>query len=93
MWVRVKIGDMVFKYAKFDPDREDFAPFAFDLAKDPAEQRDLFDRTDENHLEILAKLKKYKENLVEKCRLKYSIPDSAIPEEERLRRLRSLGYI
>jgi hypothetical protein len=93
MWVCVKIRDMVFKYAKFDPDREDFAPFAFDLAKDPAEQRDLFDRTDENHLEILAKLKKYKENLVEKCRLKYSIPDSAIPEEERLRRLRSLGYI
>lgn len=93
MWVRVKKGDVVYKYAKFDPDREDFAPSAFDHAKDPAERTDLFDQKNDEHLAILADLKKYKQNLVETCRLKYSNLDSGIPEEERLRRLKSLGYI
>ena len=93
MWVSVRIGDMVFKWAKFDPERPDFAPFAFDLGNDPAERRNLFDHKDKYHQEVLDKLKQYKGRLVSACRLKYSTIEPRIPEAERIKRLKALGYI
>jgi len=93
MWVSVRIGNMVFKWAKFDPGREDFAPFAFDLVNDPEERKNLFDHKDKHHQEVMDKLKAYKRALVSTCYQKYSTRGPGIPEDERIRRLRSLGYI
>lgn len=93
MWVGVRIEDMFFKWAKFDPDNDAFAPFAFDLSVDPDERHNLFDGSNMRHRKILDELKRYKERLVAGCLLKYENEESGVSEEERARKLRSLGYI
>jgi arylsulfatase A-like enzyme len=93
MWVSVRIGDMVLKWAKFDPEKQDFAPFAYDLSNDPSEKINLFDNQSKLHQEILAQLKKYKQNLVSAYRIKYETNEPGLPMEEQIKRLKSLGYI
>jgi arylsulfatase A-like enzyme len=93
MWASVRMGDMVFKWAKFDPARQDFAPFAFNLRNDPTERKNLFDYRDGNHRAILDKLEQYKKTLVSACRSKYLTIGPGLPEEERIRRLKGLGYL
>jgi arylsulfatase A-like enzyme len=92
-WVSVRIEDMLFKYAKIKPDREDLAPFAFDLARDPTERQNIFDHNDEYHRKALNKLKQYKASLISAYRSWYSTKDSEIPEKEKIETLKSLGYI
>jgi arylsulfatase A-like enzyme len=93
MWVSVRMGNMVFKWEKYNPDCEDFAPFVFDLSKDPTERQNLYDNKDKHHQEVLDELKRYKGRLVSACHLRYSTGGPGIPEGERIRRLKSLGYI
>jgi arylsulfatase A-like enzyme len=93
MWVSVRIKNMLYKFAKFDADRDDFAPLAFDLSRDPTERNNLFDHDDEEHRAILQKLEQYKKTLVSACRSRYSSTASEIPEEQRREILKSLGYI
>jgi hypothetical protein len=95
MWVSVRIGDTVYKLAGSDIIGQDLIPSAYDLENDPFERTNLFDADNEYHQEILDKLKQYKKDLVSACRSKYAIPTSEhdIPENERLRRLRTMGYL
>ncbi len=93
IWVSMRVEDMVFKWEKDDPDEDNFAPFAFDLAKDPEERVNLFDHRNKDHQNILKKLFVYRDRLIKTCGLKYSDLDSGMPEEESIRRLKSMGYI
>lgn len=93
IWVAVRIDDMLFKHARIEPDRSDFAPFAFDLANDPTERQNIFAWDNEHHRETLKRLEEYKETLVSAYRSWYSSTDSDIPEDERIKTLKSLGYI
>lgn len=93
MWVAVRIEDMYFKWARFDLDHDDFAPFAFNLADDPQEKHNLFDHNNKRHREILDQLRQYKKMLAAAYRVKYENTESGISEEERTKKLRSLGYI
>lgn len=93
MWVCVRIDDMVFKLARFDADIEDFAPFAFDLEKDPTERNNLFDPDNERHMSVLNELEQYRDNLVSAYQSKTTTTESGITEQERIKRLKALGYL
>lgn len=92
-WVSVRIGDMVFKLAKSGPDPEEIGPLVFDLAKDPEERVNLFEGTERGHQKIFNELRQYKENLISACRRRYSDMAPGMQEDERLEKLKSLGYI
>ncbi|MFP4041080.1 MAG: sulfatase-like hydrolase/transferase [Desulfosudaceae bacterium] len=94
MWVAVRHGSRVYKIIKRDINNPRFEPAVFDLSVDPLEERNIFDRTDQEHVNILAELKAYKDKLIRACNKKTSETDPDSPDHrEKLRRLRSLGYL
>ena len=86
IWVRVRAGDMVFKYRNLDGERWGFQ--AYDLAVDPREERDLFDPSDPDHAAMAARLRGYKALLVER----HGQASTEAPEDA-LDRLKDLGYV
>ena len=87
LWVRVRSGDLVAKLRNLDGSR--WGIEVFDLAADPEERRNLHDPTDPRHLELEAGLRAYRARLAGA----WAPLDPGLPEEELLRRLRSLGYV
>jgi arylsulfatase A-like enzyme len=90
MWVSVRQRNTVVKLTRPDP-AEGFVATAFDLARDPEERHDLFDPADEHHQRALASLKRYKARLVDAWR--HGPVTTGLEEEERIRRLKALGYL
>ena len=92
-WVAVRQNDMVWKYRNMGG--MDFGFQAFDLSTDPGEENDTFDPSDPQHQMMAEELKRYKEILLTAYREWEAIRAQSIelPDEERLERLRSLGYI
>jgi arylsulfatase A-like enzyme len=88
MWVAVRSGDRVVKLHHGDGG---FTPAIFDLASDPAEMRDLFDPENREHREAVARLQRYKADLV----AAFETPrrDGARPVGNERELLRSLGYV
>ena len=95
MWVAVRQENLVYKIAKFDLQKPVFKPAVFNLEEDPEERRNLYDSENPRQAKILGDLMEYKQNLVaaydRKMEGKRNSTD--IDREEKLRRLRSLGYI
>ena len=92
-WIAVRRDDMVWKYRNLGSEKFGFQ--AFDLSTDPGESNNKFDPMDPQHQEIAGELKKYKSQLVNASREWEAARAQAaeLPDEERLERLRSLGYI
>ncbi len=93
MWVSVRLRQKIFKIAKFSLDNPTFQPALFDIQKDPMEKNNLFDSSNEFHQKILDDLRKYKIRLVTACKHWYKITDPGISVKERIKKLKSLGYI
>jgi arylsulfatase A-like enzyme len=92
MWVSVRLENRVFKLAKFNLDDPIFKPAMFDLSKDPSERSNLFDPSNEYHQNVMNELKKYKMRLVDAFKYWDKTPEG-ISIEERLEKLKSLGYV
>ena len=91
-WVAVRDGDMVWKYRPRDNQTFEFQ--AFDVQADPGEANNIFDDQIPMHQEHAKKLTAYKEILVTAYReWLASPPAEQLGTEERLDRLRGLGYI
>lgn len=88
IWVRVRKGDLVVKQE--NPDGKGFVFRAFDEARDRGERHDLFDPANPEHAELAQALERYKARLVAGFAAR---GDSALSAEERLQRLRDLGYV
>lgn len=86
-WVRVRARDLVVKLCKLDGSR--WGIEVFDLASDPEERRNLHEPGNPSQEALVSELRAYKDRLI-----RASAPaDAALPAEEELRRLRSLGYV
>jgi len=92
-WVALRAGDTVLKYRR-DTDRE-WRFTAYDLAADPAEERDIYEPANPTHRSMVERLKRYKVDLMvaySEWQAQRGTPADGLSEED-LRRLRSLGYI
>jgi arylsulfatase A-like enzyme len=87
--VRVRSGDRVCKLRNLGDERFGFE--LFDLASDPAEEHDRFDRNDPLHADLARRLEAYKAELVRGAREIEKREQLSRDEEEA--RLRSLGYV
>jgi hypothetical protein len=92
MWVSVRHGDEVFKWAKYDLNNPVFKPTMFNLKSDAYERNNLFDVSNKQHQKVIEDLKVYKIHLVEACK-EWNKKAGGISEEERINRLKSLGYL
>jgi arylsulfatase A-like enzyme len=92
MWVSVRYGDEVFKWAKYDLNNPVFKPSMFNLKSDAYERNNLFDASNEKHQKVIEDLKAYKMRLVDACK-EWDKKAGGISEEERINRLQSLGYL
>jgi hypothetical protein len=93
MWVSVRVDDLVFKIAKLDPDSAEFTACVYDLAADPHEKNNMFDPNNGFHRRNIRELQAYRGKLISACIESYKRTTPELPEEERLRRLKALGYI
>jgi len=87
MWVRVRRGDLVVKLRNLDGSR--WGIEAFDLESDPQERRNLYEPGNGDQEALVAGLRAYKDRLADA----WAPLDPALPKDEELRRLRSLGYV
>jgi arylsulfatase A-like enzyme len=90
MWTAVRDGDLVYKLRAAAGGS--MSPSVFDLANDPGETRDLYQLDDTEQQARFAELAAYKARLVER----YNQMDEGralLPQEEELKRLKSLGYV
>ena len=83
---------MVAKLAKLSADGP-IEPALFDLAADPQERDNLFDASSPDHGQLVDRLVAYKRRLVAAYLRKPPDEGNGLSEEERLERLRALGYI
>ena len=86
IWVGVRDGDLFVKLRNLDGKR--WGLQAFDLAADPAEERDLFDPADPLHAELAVELERYKARLV----AGFAGASTDTPENA-LELLEGLGYV
>jgi arylsulfatase A-like enzyme len=86
LWVAVRDEDLVFKLRPSEPGV--FRTFAYDVAADPAESRDVFDAADPRHAERARELAEYKARLVAAC-----TGEGGLSQQEILKRLEGLGYV
>ncbi len=89
IWVRVRKGDLVAKLRNLDGTRFGFE--VFDLARDPHETANLYDPSSSEQALLVEELERYKRRLVENFGRQGE--GGEISEEERLERLRDLGYV
>jgi arylsulfatase A-like enzyme len=92
-WVALREGDTVLKYRRGLDGEWRFE--AYDLATDPAEERDIYDPADPSLRSMTERLRRYKVDLMEAYADWQELrgtPADGLSEED-LRRLRSLGYI
>jgi arylsulfatase A-like enzyme len=87
MWVRVRSRDLAVKLRSLDGSR--WGIEVFDLASDPQERRNLYEPGYREQEALVEALRAYKERLADA----WSPLPPALPTEEELRRLRSLGYV
>lgn len=87
MWVRVRSRDLVVKLRNLDGTQ--WGIEAFDLASDPQERRNLYEPGDPKQEALVSELRAYKDRLART----HAPADAALPKEEQLRRLQSLGYV
>ena len=89
MWVAVRDDDLLFEYRAVEPGR--WATRAYDLARDPHAQQDLFDEQQASHREARDKLLAYRQHLADAfARID---PDGGLSQKQILDRLQSLGYV
>ncbi len=89
IWVRARRGDLVAKLRSLDGTR--FGLEVFDLALDPRETTNLYDPASPEHARLAEALEAYKEKLVENFARQGE--GGELGTEERLERLRDLGYV
>jgi hypothetical protein len=93
MWVSVRADDLVMKYRS--DGKGEFFYEAFDMADDPNEEHDIFDRHDPVQRSLVDQLDRYRKALVEG----YVDPRdetskrSQSEEAKLVEQLRALGYI
>lgn len=87
MWVRVRSRDLVVKLRNLDGSQ--WGIEVFDLASDPEERRNLYEPGNPRQEALVSDLRAYKDRMTGA----YAPADASLPEEEQLRRLRSLGYV
>lgn len=93
IWVAIRSGDLVIKY-RSDGEDEMFYQ-AFDLARDPSERRDIFDRQHPLQRVLVERLARYRRVLVDG----HVHPRDDTPKEpdfdevEMIEQLRALGYV
>ena len=91
-WVAVRKDDTVWKYRPIRDRKFEFQ--AFDLQKDPTEANNIFNAGDPQHQEMAEQLKQYKESLVDAWqRGRTNQNPDEMDAEERLKRLRDMGYV
>jgi arylsulfatase A-like enzyme len=88
IWTAVREGDTFVRRVRSEDG--DWATEVFDLDRDPAAERNVFDRDDDLHRELEDELVAYKQRLVEQHDL---LRGTLLPEEEVAERLRAMGYI
>ena len=88
IWTRVRKSDLVAK--RLSRDGERFALEVFDLARDPGEAHDLRDPSSREEAELDAELERYQARLVEGFEQRGG---EELSTDERLERLRALGYV
>lgn len=93
MWVSVRSGDLVIKH-RADATGKLFYQ-AFDVASDPDEEHDIFDREDPRQRALVHQLDRYRETLVEGYFAPSETAPKASPSDEAkmIEQLRALGYI
>jgi arylsulfatase A-like enzyme len=89
MWASVRKGDWLYRLR--GRAGEDWRVEAFDLARDPGQAEDLFDKSNDDHTAIARQLADYRMRLV---RSYAEMSDEMLlPGAEEVKALRSLGYI
>jgi arylsulfatase A-like enzyme len=88
IWTAVRERDTFVRRIRGEDD--DWSTEAFDLSRDPAAERDIFDRDALLHRQLEEELVAYKTRLVERHDL---LRGAQLPEEEITERLRAMGYI
>lgn len=93
MWVSIRAGDLVIKYRSNR--KGEFVYEAFDMADDPNEEHDIFDRHDLVQRGLVHQLDRYRQALVEGYvdPRKEASKDPKRGEAELVEQLRALGYI
>jgi arylsulfatase A-like enzyme len=89
MWTAVRDGDTYVRRRRSEDGR--WSTEAFDLARDPGGERDVFDRASGLHRGLERELEAYKANLV--ARHAGHESEQSLRKEEVEERLRALGYI
>ena len=88
IWVAVATKDFTHKWRSLGAGRWGFE--VFDKARDPFESRNMYDEREREHREMARRLVVYKKLLVDSFS---SDRDETLLDEEKLRLLKSLGYI
>lgn len=90
MWVSVRSGNLFYKLRRLSP--AGFTPFLFDIGADPTELHNLFDPDDADQQSMFSRLEEYRGHLLRGFGAAEEGID-LVPEAEKIRLLRSLGYI
>jgi hypothetical protein len=89
MWTSVRDGDTYVRRRRNEDGR--WSTEAFDLARDPGGERDVFDGESRLHRELERELEAYQAHLV--ARYPAHESEQSLRKEEVEERLRALGYI
>ncbi len=93
MWVMLRDGDIVYKYAAWNKKNPIVEQAVFDLSVDPDEDNNIYNEANPVHQQMMAELGKYRHNLVEAYPYWEKIHEGTIDPEEAISALKDLGYI
>ena len=93
MWVSLRVGDLVLKYRSADTGELFYE--AFDIRRDPNEERNIFDPHNPTHQDLVHQLSRYRKALIDGYIDRHEeTPQRPRPEDPKLiEQLRALGYI
>jgi len=92
-WVSMRVKDELFRWSRASEKEPHFSAALYDLGSDPELRRDLYDAGDDRHQAELKRVTDFKARLVQQYGEVGKQRGEDIAEEEKRRRLRSLGYI
>ncbi len=92
-WVAMRSGDELFKWAKFSRQAPEFKPAVFNLKQDPHAWSNLYDGSNELHRVGIQRVKDFKLKVTDAFNRALLKQRKEIPQSEKERRLRALGYI
>ncbi len=92
MWVAARRGDDFWELRR-DPETGRFSAYRYDLASDPEKRRDRFDAGKPENKAMQSLLERYKVELEAGYFRRKQHDVGSVPEDDAVRRLKSLGYI